>query len=179
MMTESEVFAMLGEAFHLDRVLAKYRPLKALEGLQEATGYWSWSKCMQEGAEAGTAWWEYENHKTLAYVLMGVYCWRVLGHDEFPPLPDADADVSRDRHALLCLWSRSLLLDHVHRWQTCGHITANSRSIHPRCRIAGHQTPEGLSHMLCGICGEDRFDPQPMVDRANRILKERQSRRPD
>ncbi|OGO07302.1 MAG: hypothetical protein A2Y61_06970 [Chloroflexi bacterium RBG_13_60_13] len=177
-MTEAEVFTTLAEAFGLDDVLARYRPLEALEGLKEAIGYWDWSKGMQEGANAGAAWWEYENHKTLAYVLMGVYCWRLLGHDDFPHLPDADPDVLRDRHALLCLWSRSLILDHVHRWQTCHHVAARNRSSHPRCKMAGQQTSEGLSHTICGVCGEERFDPQPMVDRANSMLRERQSRRP-
>ncbi|MBM4444874.1 MAG: hypothetical protein FJ020_06185 [Chloroflexi bacterium] len=177
-MTGTEVFNMLAGAFGLEDVLAKYRPVKAIEGLAKAMAYWDWSKDMQEGAGAGPEWWEYENHKTLAYVLMGVYCWRVLGHDEFPPLPDADPDVLSDRHALLCLWSRSLILDHVHRWQNCRHAPGTNRFTHPQCEMAGRQESEGLSHIVCGICGEERFDPQPMVDRAKRMLSERQPRRP-
>lgn len=174
--TEDEVFTALHEAFGLGDVLAKYKPLNALEGLKEAVSYWNWAKGIQEGAPAGAAWWEYENHKTLAYVLMGIYCWRVLGHDDFPQLPDADPEVMRDRHALLCLWSRSLVLDHVHRWQTCRHCPLGSDSIHPRCKkIVGQWDSESLSHIICGICGEERYDPQPMVDRANKMLKERQS----
>jgi len=179
MMTESEAFANLAEAFGLDDVLARYRPLGALDGLKEAVSYWNWAKRMQDGTNAGAAWWEYENHKTLAYVLMGLYCWRVLGHDDFPPLPDADPDVLRDRHALLCLWSRSLILDHVHRWQACDHLGTKNQSIHPRCQMAGQPTSEGLSHIICGVCGEERFDPQPMVDRASRMLSERESHGPD
>jgi len=175
MMTESEAFAILDEAFGLDDVMAKYRPLEALKGLKEAVSYWNWAKGMQETTNAGAAWWEYENHKTLAYVLMGLYCWRVLGHDDFPPLPDADPDVLRDQHALLCLWSRSLILDHVHRWRTCDHLGTKNQSICPQCQMAGKPTSEGLSHMICGVCGEERFDPQPMVDRASRMLRERQS----
>jgi hypothetical protein len=179
MLTEGEVFTRLRGAFGLDDVLAKYRSLKAFEGLKEAVSYWNWAKGMQEGATAGSAWWEYENHKTLAYVLMGIYCWRLLGHADFPPLPNADPEVMRDQHALLCLWSRCLILDHVHRWQTCHHIVTRNHSIHPQCKMVGQQESEGLSHIICGICGEERYDPQPMVDRANKMLKERQSDMPD
>lgn len=178
-MTEGEVFAALRDAFGLRDVLANYRRLNAVEGLSEAIDYWEQSRRAQDSAASDPAWWEYENHKTLAYVLMGVYCWRTLGHDDFPPLPEADPEVQRDRHALLCLWSRSLILDHVHRWHTCHHKTAGSHSIHPQCKLAGRQPSEGLSHIICGICGEERYDPQPMVDRAIKMLRERQSARRD
>ncbi len=147
-MTKSEVQAMLRVAFGLEDVLEKYAAMTPLEGLRESLKYWDWAKSMQESGPSGGRWWEYENEKTLAYVLMGMFCWQLLGHEEYPPLPDAGPDVMADSHAHLCLWSRSLILDHVHQWVARGGAPA------------------------CRVCGEARFDPQPMVDRARRMLRE-------
>ena len=170
-MTGDEVVALLRKAFGLDTTLKKYESLGPLDGLRESIRYWDWAKGVQDSTSSDSVWWEHENHKTLAYVLMGVYCWRLLGHDEFPALPDATPDVMADSHALLCLWSRSLILDHVHKWDTCQHDRAN-RPSHPKCSTTG-QMNGGLYHQICGICGEERFDPQPMLDRAHAMLKER------
>ena len=148
-MTKAEAQAILKGAFGLDGVLQKYGAMEPLDGLRESLKYWDWAKGMQEKAPADARWWEYENEKTLAYVLMGMFCWRLLGHDDYPPLPEASPEVLADSHAHLCLWSRSLMLDHVHHWVNRGGSPA------------------------CGICGEQRFDPQPMVDRARRMLKEK------
>jgi len=175
-MTQGEVFALLRKAFGLDSVLKKYESLEPLEGLKEAIDLWDWAKDIQEKAASDSVWWEYENHKTLAYVLMGVYCRRVLGRNDFPPLPDASPEVLGDTHALLCLWSRCLILDHVHRWQNCHHGATARSSAHPQCKMAGRTESEGLSHIICGICGEERYDPQPMLDRAYKILEERSSK---
>lgn len=171
-MTEDELFALLRRAFGLDSVLKKYRALEPLEALTESAGYWDWAKGVQDGCRTNSVWWEYENHKTLAYVLMGVYCWRLLEHDEFPSLPDAGPDVMADSHALLCLWSRSLILDHVHKWVNCRHDGAGLPS-HPKCAAAAQGEPGGLYHQICDVCGEERFDPQPMLDRAYRMLEQR------
>ncbi len=148
-MTKAEVFAMLRRAFGLDDKLKKYESLEPLGGLRESIKYWDWAKEMQDKADG--RWWEYENEKTLAYVLMGVFCWRLLGHDEFPSLPDAGPEVMADSHAHLCLWSRSLPLDHVHKWVS----------------------RRGSGVPVCGVCGEERFDPQPMVNIAHKMLAER------
>ena len=148
-MTKAEAFALLKQAFRLDSVLKKNDSMTPLEGLRESMKYWDWAKDMQDKVPSDGRWWEYENEKTLAYVLMGMFCWRLLGHEDFPPLPDAGPEVRLDSHALLCLWSRSLILDHVHQWVNRGG------------------TP------VCGICGEERFDPQPMVGRARRMLREK------
>ena len=148
-MTKAETLAMLKRAFGLDSVLKKFDSVAPLEGLKESLEYWDWAKEMQEKTPSDGRWWEYENEKTLAYVLMGMFCWRVLGHEDYPSLPEASAEVRADSHAHLCLWSRSLILDHVHGWVNRGG------------------TP------VCGVCGEERFDPQPMVDRARRMLKEK------
>jgi hypothetical protein len=147
--TKAEAFALLKQAFGLDSVLKKNDSMTPLEGLRESMKYWDWAKDMQDKVPSDGRWWEYENEKTLAYVLMGMFCWRLLGHEDFPPLPDAGPEVRLDSHALLCLWSRSLILDHVHQWVNRGG------------------TP------VCGICGEERFDPQPMVGRARRMLREK------
>lgn len=146
--TKTEVYALLRQAFGLEKTLSKYELLEPLDGLREAIAYWDWAKEMQDGATGDKSWWQYENEKTMAYVLMGIYCWRVLGHDDFPPLPDAAPEVLADSHAHLCLWSRSLVLDHVHKWISDG------------------------GDPVCGICGEERFDPQPMVNRARELLRE-------
>jgi hypothetical protein len=114
---------MLKQAFGLDGVLGKYGAMEPLDGLRESLKYWDWAKGMQEKA-----------------------------HEDYPPLPDASPEVLADSHAHLCLWSRSLILDHVHRWVNRG------------------------GSPVCGICGEQRFDPQPMVDRARRMLKEKGGR---
>lgn len=148
-MTRDEAQDILNQAFGLPDVVRKYAAMGALDGLQESLKYWDWAGGMQEKAPSGARWWDYENEKTLAYVLMGMFCWRLLGHEEYPPLPEAGPDVLADLHAHLCLWSRSLILDHVHRWVSRGGAP------------------------VCGICGEERFDPQPMVDRARRMLQER------
>ena len=148
-MTRSEVFALLKQAFGLESTLKKYESLEPVNGLREAVRYWDWAKGMQDRGDGDKSWWEYENEKTLAYVLMGVYCWRVLGHDDFPSPPDTGPELRADSHAYLCLWSRSLILDHVHQWVSRG------------------------GSPVCSICGEPRFDPQPMVDRARRMLKEK------
>jgi len=163
--TKDETFALLREAFGLDSVLRKYQSLEPVAGLRESIAYWDWAKGKQEADPS--RWWDYENEKTLAYVLMGIYGWELLGNIEFPPLPDASPDVRKDSHAWLCLWSRSLVLDHVHRWVTCRH----DRGDLPSCRVC--RTTDymsGSSHIICGICGEERFDPQPMVDRARKML---------
>lgn len=172
-MTEDEVYAMLAKAFGPGTRLKEFRDLGPLEGLRESVKYWHWAEDIQEKATSDRKWWEYENEKTLAYVLMGVFCWRLLGHDDFPALPDASPDVLMDEHAHLCLWSRSLPLDHVHKWVTCHHDRKTNRASHPRCKITGGKGSVGLSHQICDVCGEERFDPQPMVDRAQRMLKER------
>jgi len=147
--TKSETLAILKQAFGLDGVLKKYDLMAPLEGLRESLKYWDRSKEMQEKAASDGRWWEYENEKTLAYVLMGMFCWLLLGHENYPSLPGASPEVRMDSHAHLCLWSRTLILDHVHQWVNRGG------------------TP------VCGVCGEERFDPQPMVDRARRMLEER------
>jgi hypothetical protein len=174
--TQGEVFEILLEAFGLDSVLEKYESLEPLEGLKEAVSLWDWAKGIQDRVASDSVWFEYENHKTLAYVLMGVYCRRVLGQDDFPPLPDASPEVLRDPHALLCLWSRCLILDHVHSWQDCHHGATERSPAHPQCKMAGRTGSEGLSHIICGICGEERYDPQPMLDRAHKILRERSAK---
>ncbi len=148
-MNRVEAHATLREAFGLDGILKKYDAMGPLDGLRESLKYWDWAKGMQESPSSGGNWWELENEKTLAYVLMGMFCWQLLGHEDYPPLPDAGPDVLADSHAHLCLWSRSLILDHVHRWVSRG------------------------GSPVCGVCGEQRFDPQPMVDRARRMLRER------
>ena len=148
-MTKAETFAILKEAFGLESVLKKYASMEPVEGLKQSLDYWDWAKQMQEGAPSDGRWWEYENEKTLAYVLMGMFCWRLLGNEDYPRLPETSPEVRMDSHAHLCLWSRSLILDHVHQWVNLGG------------------TP------VCGVCGEQRFDPQPMVDRARRMLKEK------
>ncbi len=148
-MTGREVQAILKGAFGLEDVLKKYAAMAPLDGLRESLRYWDWARTMQEDGSATGRWWEYENEKTLAYVLMGMFCWRLMGHEDYPPLPDAGPDVLADSHAHLCLWSRSLIMDHVHRWVSRG------------------------GSPVCGICGEPRFDPQPMVDRARRMLEQR------
>ncbi|HWR69731.1 MAG TPA: hypothetical protein VN415_01560 [Dehalococcoidia bacterium] len=148
-MTKSESLAILRQAFGLDSVLKKYDSMAPLEGLRESLKYWDRSKEMQEKAASDGGWWEYENEKTLAYVLMGMFCWRLLGHEDYPSLPEVSPEVRTDSHAHLCLWSRSLILDHVHQWLNRGG------------------TP------VCVVCGEERFDPQPMVDRARRMLEDK------
>lgn len=168
-MTKDEVFAQLKEAFGLGKVLKKYRFLEPLAGLGESVSYWDWAKGRQEAEPS--RWWDYENERTLAYVLMGLYCWELLGNTEFPPLPDAGPNVRRDSYAWLCLWSRSLILDHVHEWVTCQHDGGSGQSACKVCRNADLMS--GGSHIICGICGEERFDPEPMVDRARWMLKER------
>jgi hypothetical protein len=168
--TKDEVFAQLREAFGLDSVLKRYRSLEPLDGLKEAVCYWDWAKGKQESEPS--RWWDYENEKTLAYVLMGLYCWELLGHTDFPSLPDASADVRLDSHAWLCLWSRSLILDHVHQWATCRHDRRSGRPSLDVCPSVGH-IDGGESHIICAICGEERFDPQPMVGRARTMLDER------
>jgi len=147
--TKAEAFALLRQAFGLDSVLKKYDSMTPLDGLRESMKYWDWAKDMQDKSPSDGRWWEYENEKTLAYVLMGMFCWRLLEHDDFPPLPDTGPEVRLDSHAHLCLWSRSLILDHLHQWVNRGG------------------TP------VCGVCDEERFNPQPMVDRARRMLKEK------
>jgi hypothetical protein len=147
--TDSETYTLLREAFGLDSTLKKYENLSPLDGLRESVKYWDWANGMQDKTASGGGRWEYENEKTLAYVLMGMFCWRLLGHEDYPALPETSPDVRADSHAHLCLWSRSLILDHVHRWVSRGG------------------TP------VCGVCGEERFDPQPMVNRARRMLKEK------
>lgn len=147
-MTRNEINVILTRAFGLEDVLDRFEAMHPLDALRESIKYWDWAKAMQDSGP-GAGWAKYENEKTLAYVLMGMYCWRLGGHEEYPALPDAGADVMADSHAHLCLWSRSLILDHVHRW--------TSRGGSPVCRI----------------CGEERFDPEPMVRRARNMLKER------
>lgn len=171
-MTKDEVFAQLRQAFGLDSILKRYESLQPLDGLAEAVRYWDWAKDVQERAASDRAWWEYENEKTLAYVLMGVFCWQVLGHDDFTPLADASPDVLMDKHAHLCLWSRCLILDHVHRWEDCRHDARTNSPSHPKCRVTGQTASGGLYHPICGICGEERYDPQPMLDRAHRMMKD-------
>ncbi|OGO01741.1 MAG: hypothetical protein A2Y72_02940 [Chloroflexi bacterium RBG_13_53_26] len=170
-MTKDEVFTQLREAFGLDSTLNRFKPLEPLDGLREAVKSWEWAKEVQDRTTSDSVWWEHENHKTLAYVLMGMYCWQLLGHNDFPGLPDASPEVLRDAHALLCLWSRSLILGHVHRWENCRHDrTKNNRASHPKCQITGLSKFGGLHHVICGICGEERYDPQPLVDRAHKML---------
>ena len=168
-MTKDEVFAQLREAFGLENVLKKYRSLEPLAGLSESVAYWDWAEGKQESEPS--RWWDYENEKTLAYVLMGLYCWELLGHTDFPSLPEASPDVRRDSHAWLCLWSRSLILDHVHEWVTCHHSGKTGGPSREVCRTTGYMN--GGSYTICSICGEERFDPRPMVDRARQMLKER------
>lgn len=146
-MTQAEAQVILKQAFGLGGVLRKYAAMEPLPGLRESLEYWDWARGMQEKAPPDGRWWEYENEKTLAYVLMGMFCWRLMGHEDYPALPDAGPEVLADSHAHLCLWSRSLILDHVHRWVSRG------------------------GSPVCAICGEQRFDPQPMVDRARRMLE--------
>jgi hypothetical protein len=147
--TKTETYSILKKAFGLEGVLRKYDSMAPLEGLEESLKYWDWAKEMQEKGPSDGRWWEYENEKTLAYVLMGMFSWRLLGHEDYPALPDAGPDVCADSHAHLCLWSRSLILDHVHQWVNRG------------------------GSPVCGVCGEQRFDPQPMVDRVRRMLKDK------
>ncbi len=176
-MTKDEVFAQLREAFKLDSTLKKYKSLEPLEGLTEAVKYWDWAKGMQDRTTSDSKWWAYENEKTLAYVLMGIFCWRLLGHDDFPPLPEASQtteEVLGDPHALLCLWSRCLPSDHVHKWENCHHHgTTNKSPSHPKCKATRQKEWGGFYHQICGVCGEERFDPQPLLDKAHETLEER------
>ena len=173
-MTKDEAFAELRQAFKLDSTLKRYESLEPLEGLTEAVKYWDWAKAIQDRATSDKMWWAYENEKTLAYVLMGMCCWQLLGHDDFPPLPDVSQEVLSDAHAHLCLWSRCLLSDHVHIWEECRHAgTMNGYPSHPKCKVTGQSEWGGLCHQICGICGEERYDPQPMLDKAHQMLKER------
>jgi hypothetical protein len=91
--TKSETLAILKQAFGLDSVLKKYDSMAPLEGLRESLKYWDRSKEMQEKATSDGRWWEYENEKTLAYVLIGMFCWRLLGHEDYPSLPEAGPEV--------------------------------------------------------------------------------------
>lgn len=172
-MTKDEAFAKLRQAFGLDSTLKKYESFEPLEGLREAVKYWDWAKDIQDRTTSNRTWAEIENEKTLAYVLMGMFCWRLLGHDDYPSLPDASPEVVMDAHAHLCLWSRSLPLDHVHKWEQCRHEGRDRRASHPACRTAGESEFGGLYHQICGICGEERYDPQPLVDKTHEMLKER------
>ncbi|MDD1652702.1 MAG: hypothetical protein LUO86_06685 [Methanomicrobiales archaeon] len=97
-MTKAETFAILKQAFGLDSVLKKYDSVAPLDGLKESLKYWDWAKEAQEKTPSDGRWWEYENEKTLAYVLMGMFCWRLLGHDDYPSLPGASPEVRMDPH---------------------------------------------------------------------------------
>ncbi|MCX5998502.1 MAG: hypothetical protein NTU41_02625, partial [Chloroflexi bacterium] len=78
-----------------------------------------------------------------------------------------------DAHAHLCLWSRCLPLDHVHQWANCRHdARAGGQPSQPKCRMISEAGYGGLHHIICGICGEERFDPQPLVGKARQMLKE-------
>ena len=167
-MTEDEAYAILHRAFGLTDALRRYRDLKPLDGLRESLENWDRFQAMQDRGQGDP--WDVENNKTLAYVMMGMFCWRLLGHVDYPDLPQAGPDVMRDSHAHLCLWSRSIILDHVHSWTTCHH--SGKSSPHPACRLSGGFRG---SHIICAVCSEERFDPQPMVDRARTMLTEREA----
>ncbi|MCX5998503.1 MAG: hypothetical protein NTU41_02630, partial [Chloroflexi bacterium] len=81
-MTKDEVSVLLRQAFNLDSTVQKHLSLEPLRGLSEAVKYWDWAKSMQDNTASDSKWSAYENEKTLAYVLMGIQCWRLLGHED-------------------------------------------------------------------------------------------------
>lgn len=175
-MNKDEVFKLIHSTFtgspgkeHI--TIKEYEGLSPQDGLRKGLEYLERAKKGVENAGSDMGYWMWRGDESLAHVLIGVFAHLVSGHEDFPLLPDVENKVLMDKQAALSEWARDLLSDHQHIWENCQHTRATDKyPTHPACK-QGQVEWGGLYHLVCAICGEDKYKFSSLEAGAKALLE--------
>lgn len=162
----------MGQAETKSATIEAYENLPANEGLKQALVFVNEATSEQETARSDFLPRLWGNDVPISIALLAIFIHLAEGGTMFPELPCIER-ISGKASAALQLWAIDLISDHDHVWEHCYHSREqHGLASHQRCNLEAIHCA-GFLHILCAICGINKYDTRPLIIRAQQLSKVR------